>query len=47
MLIMLIFLIPHDADPRAMLSFYIAHDKWYETWTKPTLDVDYIKIYAV
>ncbi|XP_070491505.1 beta-1,3-glucan-binding protein-like isoform X2 [Chironomus tepperi] len=37
----------NDTDPRAQLSFYLAHDKWYQTWKRPSLDVDYIKIYAV
>lgn len=34
-------------DPRAERSFYLARDKWYPTWKKPSLEVDYIKIYAV
>ncbi|KAG5679686.1 hypothetical protein PVAND_009239 [Polypedilum vanderplanki] len=36
-----------DTDPRAERSFYMAHDKWYPTWKKPSLEVDYIKIYSV
>ncbi|CRK97738.1 CLUMA_CG011118, isoform A [Clunio marinus] len=36
-----------DTDPRAEYSFYLARDKWYPTWIKPTLEVDYIKIFSV
>ena len=42
-----LLLISFHADPKAERNFYMARDKWYPTWKRPSLDVDYVKIYAV
>jgi hypothetical protein len=42
-----LYMLSQFTDPRAERSFYMAHDKWYPTWKRPTLDVDFIKIFAI
>ncbi|XP_065362113.1 uncharacterized protein LOC135955682 [Calliphora vicina] len=36
-----------NTDPRASWNFYKTRSTWYPTWSQPSLEVDYVRVYAV
>ncbi|XP_065362114.1 gram-negative bacteria-binding protein 1-like [Calliphora vicina] len=36
-----------NRDPRGSWNFYKNRNAWFPTWSQPSLEVDYVKVYAV
>jgi hypothetical protein len=37
----------YNTDPRGEFKFYMDRNNWLPTWTSPSLEIDYIKVYSL